>query len=327
MSHFDAAIPSNGQSPLDALNWYSWDTEKSETSWLLTYVDVLSIILVVMVVLLGHTAIMQTELVETEPDKRLAVPVEPAKVTAPAKPKTVTRPLRIPPPLTIELPEDSASQPRFLTTAVSEPVTEIVEPPLATPAAPRETMTDLLATTALLDLQSPMWLPTPVATPAALDEPLAPSAVAEAPVDSAQTRLVNAIENTLGNEVKIIPQERGVSLEIAEVILFDSGKAKLKPHATPVLQQIAMSLKETVNAEISIEGHTDNRPIHRGRFASNWELAAARANQVTHFLLNAGLDADRVRSISYGDAKPIADNATAAGRAANRRVNLRVDFL
>ncbi len=310
MSHFDAAIPSNGQSPLDALNWYSWDTEKSETSWLLTYVDVLSIILVVMVVLLGHTAIMQTELIETEPDKRLAVPVEPAKVTAPAKPKTVTRPLRIPPPLTIELPEDSASQPGFLTTAVNEPVTQIVEPP-----------------TALLDLQSPMWLPTPVAAPAALDEPLAPSAVAEAPADSAQTRLVNAIENTLGNEVRITPQERGVSLEIAEVILFDSGKAELKPHATPVLQQIALSLKEAVNAEISIEGHTDDRPIHHGRFASNWELAAARANQVTHFLLNAGLDADRVRSISYGDAKPIADNATAAGRAANRRVNLRVDFM
>ena len=61
-------------------------------------------------------------------------------------------------------------------------------------------------------------------------------------------------------------------------------------------------------------------------FASNWDLAAARANAVTRFLLARGFDPSRVHSVSYADTRPVADNGTAAGRAANRRVELRIEF-
>ena len=78
---------------------------------------------------------------------------------------------------------------------------------------------------------------------------------------------------------------------------------------------------------MAVEGHTDDRPILGGRYHSNWELAAARANAVTRYLLSQGFAANRLRSVSYADTHPVSDNGTANGRAENRRVNLRVDFL
>jgi len=71
-------------------------------------------------------------------------------------------------------------------------------------------------------------------------------------------------------------------------------------------------------------GHTDNGPITlsaRNRFASNWELSTARALAAVHFLTErAGMDARRVGAVGYGEFRPVADNATAEGRAKNRRI-------
>ncbi|MEW8205683.1 MAG: OmpA family protein, partial [Candidatus Thiodiazotropha taylori] len=127
--------------------------------------------------------------------------------------------------------------------------------------------------------------------------------------------------------VKGVQRAQGVSLEIADVILFHSGKAELLPEAQPVLSRLAMTLQEIGEADIAVEGHTDDRPILGGPFQSNWELAAARANAVTRFLLDQGFSAKHLRSVSYADSQPVADNSNADGRAENRRVNLRVDFL
>jgi chemotaxis protein MotB len=88
-----------------------------------------------------------------------------------------------------------------------------------------------------------------------------------------------------------------------------------------------LTLQEIGEADVAVEGHTDDRPILGGPFHSNWELAAARANAVTRYLLSQGFNPRRLRSVSYADTHPVADNATESGRAENRRVNLRVDFL
>ena len=160
-----------------------------------------------------------------------------------------------------------------------------------------------------------------VEAPAAQVTPVAP------PVPSPEQRLATAIEQRFEGEIKVVQRDQGISLEIADAILFDSGRAALKPDAEPVLARLVKTLQETGDAEVAVEGHTDDRPILGGRFHSNWELAAARANAVTRYLLSQGFAAKRLRSISYADTHPVSDNGTASGRAENRRVNLRVDFL
>ena len=129
------------------------------------------------------------------------------------------------------------------------------------------------------------------------------------------------------DQIKAVTEERGVALEIADVVLFESARAELQASARPMLVQLAATLGEIGEADIAVEGHTDSRPLRGGPYQSNWELAAARANAVTEFLLSQGLAGKRLRAISYGSTRPVADNLSPQGQAANRRVALRVEFL
>jgi chemotaxis protein MotB len=142
-----------------------------------------------------------------------------------------------------------------------------------------------------------------------------------------EERLARAIEQQFEGEIKVVERDQGISLEIADAILFDSGKAELLSGAEAVLTRLVNTLQEIGDAQVAVEGHTDDRPIHGGRYRSNWELAAARANAVTRYLLSQGFAPKRLRSVSYADTHPVASNGTEAGRAENRRVNLRIEFL
>jgi chemotaxis protein MotB len=239
-------VTQSSDGPLNDIAWYTWESDTHDASWLLTYVDVLSVILAMLVVLLGQMAVRHLQPLEDE--NRVTTPA--SEVMTPIAPKV------------------ASNQEQMVETRKESPA---------------ET--------------------------------------------SAVTRLTNAIEQHFDDEVKVVQREQGVSLEIADVILFHSGKADLLPEAQPVLSRLAMTLQEIGEANIAVEGHTDDRPIRGGPFQSNWELAAARANAVTRFLLNQGFAAKHLRSVSYADAQPVADNSNARGRAENRRVNLRVDFL
>lgn len=122
-----------------------------------------------------------------------------------------------------------------------------------------------------------------------------------------------------GVEAQMNPE--GVTLRLDESLLFDSGRAQLTESGREVLQ----ALDEVVldfDGEISVEGHTDNVPINTQRFPSNWELSSARAISVVRFLQRQGVDPSRLRAVGYADSRPLANNDTAAGRAANRRVEL-----
>lgn len=110
-------------------------------------------------------------------------------------------------------------------------------------------------------------------------------------------------------------------LEIQDKILFKSSEAVLVNAGETLLKKLSALLKQSTGL-IYIEGHTDNRPINTAKFPSNWELGAARATSVLHYLSSQNLDATRLRAITYGSTKPIADNATQEGREKNRRVSL-----
>jgi Flagellar motor protein len=129
-------------------------------------------------------------------------------------------------------------------------------------------------------------------------------------------------------EVTISELQGRLTLNILDNVMFDSGEAVLKPGGEAVMQKVAAFLAERPELKIHVIGHTDNIPIRadsRNRFASNWELSAARALAAVHFLTEqAGMDPRRVGALAYGEHHPVADNATAEGRAKNRRIEIAI---
>lgn len=118
--------------------------------------------------------------------------------------------------------------------------------------------------------------------------------------------------------------ERGLNISLTEKLMFNSGSSELRPEAFPILDEIVLKLKGVTN-DINVEGHTDNVPISNENFGSNWELSTSRAiNVVKYFVEQKGIVPDRVSASGYGEYRPIADNKTPEGRAANRRIVLIV---
>jgi chemotaxis protein MotB len=115
--------------------------------------------------------------------------------------------------------------------------------------------------------------------------------------------------------------EKKIKLVLGSGILFDSGKAELKPAALEILATVGEQLR-TVGNQIVVEGHTDNVPVRGGKYDSNWELAMARAYAVLHFFEKHGVPSTRLAGIGYGENRPIGDNKTPEERAKNRRIEI-----
>jgi len=101
-------------------------------------------------------------------------------------------------------------------------------------------------------------------------------------------------------------------------VLFDFNKSTIQPASDPVLQQILDLLKKNLTQKIEVQVHTDNV----GGDAYNQTLAEARARAIVAWLTQHGIAADRLTAKGFGRTRPIADNATDAGRAKNRRVEI-----
>ena len=120
--------------------------------------------------------------------------------------------------------------------------------------------------------------------------------------------------------------ERGLVIRLlTDRVLFDTGEARLKPAAVPLVTTIARLLAGGgVANPVRVEGNTDDVPIATPEFPSNWELSTARADAVLQVLLAHGVSPGRLSVAGYGAERPLASNASAAGRARNRRVELVV---
>jgi len=120
--------------------------------------------------------------------------------------------------------------------------------------------------------------------------------------------------------------EQGILIHVNSQVLFQIGAAEVNPEAIAVLHEIAEVLRSN-KAEVRIEGHTDNVPIHTERYPSNWELSTARAVKVLrYFVEKEKMDPLRFSAVGYGDTRPIASNETPEGRAKNRRVTLVLNY-
>lgn len=136
-----------------------------------------------------------------------------------------------------------------------------------------------------------------------------------------EDRLAQEIQD---KQVKLQMMERGLVITVVGDVLFDSGKAKIRPEAYPILDKIGAVLKENVpHLKVGIEGHTDNQPIQYSGWKSNWELSSARALSVLHYIVDEkGISPDRVSAVGYGEYHPVAPNDTKEGRQLNRRVEI-----
>ena len=129
------------------------------------------------------------------------------------------------------------------------------------------------------------------------------------------------------NEGKIDVETDGptIIIKIRERGSFTSGSADLDPGFLPTLGTIGTALGE-ISGEIVVEGHTDNIPINSVKFPSNFALSAGRAVSVTSVFLNdPNISMDRLSLRGYGEVRPEDTNATRAGRARNRRVEIKIN--
>jgi chemotaxis protein MotB len=113
-----------------------------------------------------------------------------------------------------------------------------------------------------------------------------------------------------------------LTVEVAEQLFFDSGRAALKDQGKDVLKRVGEALKGYEDKVIRVVGHTDNVPIATAQFPSNWELSVARATTVVRFLQGAGVPPERLTAAGRGEYTPVAPNDDADGRRKNRRIEI-----
>jgi len=119
-----------------------------------------------------------------------------------------------------------------------------------------------------------------------------------------------------------------ITVTLPNTILFESGQASLKSATSTELDHILSVIKQKyADKDIDVVGHTDTDPIVKTKdlWADNLELSAQRALSVARYLISHGIPEKQVRAAGCGSARPIASNATAAGKAKNRRVEIVVN--
>jgi outer membrane protein OmpA-like peptidoglycan-associated protein len=148
----------------------------------------------------------------------------------------------------------------------------------------------------------------------------AEAAEREAAAARSQAQAAQQQANTLRNQLRDFQLRQtaaGAQLVLQDVI-FETGKATLRPGATARMQPLVAYLNGAPSVRVRIDGHTDSV----GGEAYNQRLSESRAAAVRSALVAAGVDAARIETVGHGETKPVATNATAAGRQANRRVEL-----
>ena len=121
-------------------------------------------------------------------------------------------------------------------------------------------------------------------------------------------------------KIKIVNNKMLVEMQSA--ILFPSGKAELSDEGKEALTEVAKILADISDRKFQVAGHTDNVPIKKRRFKSNWDLSSARAVAVVKHLIENGVQAENISAAGYAETQPAASNETEEGKAQNRRIEI-----
>jgi chemotaxis protein MotB len=158
--------------------------------------------------------------------------------------------------------------------------------------------------------------------------------VSAAPVDSAESLKgsISEIYHLSKETVKAenledvafidLVADKAVRIILTGDLLFDTGRADLRPEARKSLMRVAEIIRQTPYM-VNVVGHTDNVSIHSAQFPTNWELSAVRACEVARFLIEeTQIPGDRFYVTGHAYYQPVSPNHTAKDRAANRRVEI-----
>ena len=146
--------------------------------------------------------------------------------------------------------------------------------------------------------------------------------------DSLNMALVMNLKGAIGNmadeDINIKVDKGVVYIDISDKLLFKTAKFDVTPQAKTVLGKVATVLKNQPDIEFMVEGHTDNVEYKGGGYVlDNWDLSVKRATSVVRILQKQyGLDPAKMAAAGRGEYKPVADNSSVEGRAANRRTRI-----
>jgi len=145
--------------------------------------------------------------------------------------------------------------------------------------------------------------------------------------DSLNMALVMNLKGAIGNlddeDINIKVDKGVVYIDISDKLLFKSGSYDVTDKARTVLGKVALVLKNQPDIEFMVEGHTDNVPFRSGVLLDNWDLSVKRATAVVRILQNQyGLDPAKMAAAGRGEYKPIMENGSKEGKAANRRTRI-----
>lgn len=268
------------------------DRSEESDGWMLSYLDLLTLLLVLFVLLLAMRGV-----VPQNGSSESAFPMSSAAAAVMVSPLTLSATDRLSP-----------------VQAVPVSTTGVLPWLAASPAL--QTPWQMLSATAVSDSRTPARVDVQAAL--AMMIPLENRASEEAPSDQ-----VMAMDHRLAGieGVQVTRERERTILRIEDRLLFPSADVDIGAHGNVLLDRLLPALRD-FDGEISVEGHTDSRTISTDRFPSNWELSVGRATAVLRYLSRGGVSSTRLRAIGYGPTRPLAGNDTDTGRAQNRRVEL-----
>ncbi|MEG5265791.1 flagellar motor protein MotD [Pseudomonas sp. JDS28PS106] len=163
------------------------------------------------------------------------------------------------------------------------------------------------------------------AEPLIKDSEQTEAGIAQSASDALQS-IADDVRDAFGDLIKsdqmtVRGNELWIEIELNSSLLFTSGDAMPSDQAFNIIEKVAGIVKRFDNP-IHVEGFTDDQPISTAQYPTNWELSSARSASIVRMLAMDGVNPARLASVGYGEFQPIASNATAAGRAKNRRVVL-----
>ncbi|CAM5203568.1 Peptidoglycan-associated lipoprotein [Castellaniella denitrificans] len=316
-----------------------------EEGWFITYLDMMTLLLVAMIVMLAFSgsigkrtttsgAAVRTQALADAPAIMTLAPIPAPDDIVPYSAEDAARAFDAPPPaepahspLFGTFPDLEPAKPPVPAAVAATPAPEAAGAPMMLAPIPApEDIAPYSAEDAALAFASPP-------APAHMDKtdgnpPAAPAAApAPAPEEPSEGAALAASLplGELGHDVEVIVNRRSLSFRINSEILFGTGQADLSREGLSVLQRMAKVLS-AAGYDITVEGHTDSVPVRsNARYPSNWELSSARAGSVVRYLQANGIAKEHLKAVGYADARPIADNRSADGRARNRRVELVVE--
>jgi chemotaxis protein MotB len=141
--------------------------------------------------------------------------------------------------------------------------------------------------------------------------------------EALRKKIADALVGFNSNELTVTMKNGRVYISMQESLLFPSGSAVVNAKGKEALAKVASVLNTSSDINIDVEGHTDSVAIHTKQYADNWSLSTARATSIAHVLIdNYSVSPAKLIASGRSSYDPVATNATAEGRAQNRRTEI-----